>query len=245
MDYNLTSTTYEAPTTPSIEFLKSDDSLYRIFGTGVIIEPDTHLNYGIASIKGKDNLRPHLYTEVFRSLGTVRSHIVQVIGDYSSPILDLLNVKYVLIKSNEKIQDYDSRYNLVFEDKSVKILENQNVLPRSFMVYNYQEIPSIELPKNWSNYQFLKGWLKGDGKNEPFEFRIFGPTKDDFVKFVVINESKDWKEFVLDLNQPDEKVGNPDLTKVIELEISGPHFSDEEGWKIKELQISKGFFKIT
>ena len=94
MNYASTSTNFEAPQTPSIEFLKKDDSVHRVFGTGVILQPDSQMYYGISSIKGKDILRPFYFMQVFRAIGDMRAPALQHVTDYSSNILDMLNVKW-------------------------------------------------------------------------------------------------------------------------------------------------------
>jgi len=244
MNFNQTSLAIEPPVTPSIEFLQSDQSIHRVLPTGFIMEPDSHLMYGISSIRSNDLLRPPIYMDVFRSLGDVRANVDMISDDYSSQLLNLMNVKYVLINSYQKPIDYDGRYEVVFQDKSIKILENKDVLPRAFMVYDFKEIHPTESPKNWSQYQFLKGWIKGSGNEEMFEIALYGPTEKDLMKFNFQDDLNEWKEFKINLSDPVEISGNPNLSKVIKMEILGTSISENDGFKIKELQLTNDFKKL-
>jgi len=244
MSFNQTSLALEPPVTPSIEFLQNDQSIHRVLPTGTIMEPDSHLMYGISSIRSNDLLRPPIYMDVFRSLGNVRGSVDMILDDYSSPLLNLINVKYVLINSYQKLTDYDGRYEVVFQDKSIKILENKDVLPRAFMVYDFEEIHPTESPKNWSQYQFLKGWIKGSGNEEMFEITLYGPTEKDLMKFNFQDELNEWKEFKIDLSNPVEISGNPNISKIIKMEILGSSISENDVFKIKELQLTNDFQKL-
>jgi len=244
MNFNQTSLAVEPPVTPSIEFLQNDQSIHRVLPTGIIMEPDSHLMYGISSIRSNDLLRPPIYMDVFRSLGDVRANVDMILDDYSSPLLNLINVKYVLINSYQKPIDYNGRYEVVFQDKSIKILENKDVLPRAFMVYDFKEIHPTESPKNWSQYQFLKGWIKGSGNEEMFEITLYGPTEKDLIKFNLQDDLNEWKEFKIDLSDPVEISGNPNISKIIKMEILGTSISENDGFKIKELQLTNDFQKL-
>jgi len=244
MSYASTTNDEKAPTTPAIDFLKNDSSLHRIFPTGVILQPDSHLNYGFSSIKGNDLLRIPSYVELFRSTGDVRTKLDFISTDYSSTILNLLNVKYVLINSHQTPLESNGRYELVFEDDSVKVLENTQVLPRAFLVHDFIEILPENPSKNWSDFKFLKGWIKGSGNDNYFDFVIYGPTLNDSLKFKISDDSKDWKEFLLDIRSPEEIIGNPNLEQAIQMEIMGPSLSEKDGFKIKELQLTNEFLKI-
>lgn len=242
MFYNPTSTTYEAPTTPSIEFLQADNSLHRILPTGTLLPPDSNYNYDIESIRGNRIQKPLLFMDVFLSMGDVRAIVDMIIQDYSSPVLDLMNVKYILINKNEDVKTYDNRYELVFEDKSVKILENKHYLPRAFMVYDIIKTNNDDLPKDWSKYHFLKGWIKGSGNGDNFEIKIYGSTKDNYLKFFVPNNTPEWKEFLIDLKSPEEIAGNLDLSDVSGIKVSTS--SENPNFHITELQLTNNLLKL-
>ena len=78
-----------------------------------------------------------------------------VLSNESSRLHNLINSKYFLVikrdeQNNPSIKgniptSFDSvRFNLVFEDKSVVVLENRSVLPRAFMVYDWEIIRDDE-----------------------------------------------------------------------------------------------------
>ncbi|MEW6617750.1 MAG: YfhO family protein [bacterium] len=55
-------------------------------------------------------------------------------------LLNLFNVKYILLTRDIP----DDKFRMVFEDKSVKIIENKDVLPRAFIVHNSKLIKEKE-----------------------------------------------------------------------------------------------------
>ena len=139
------------PTTPAIEFLQKQDKPFRV-EFGETIPQNMWIPYGLESAAGYDAMAPLRYTEFLGSVLTGKvdnpyGRVAQV-ENYQSKLFDLLNIKYVLavkytpqgIRTPEgKVKDVftDSKFELAFEDKTVQIYENLDVLPRAFLVHDF------------------------------------------------------------------------------------------------------------
>jgi uncharacterized membrane protein YfhO len=124
---------------PAIQFLQQDKSLYRVTSYDApgekMMNANSLMPFGIQDIRGYDSIIAKQYAEYMRALAPQEELLYNRIAamyDYqalSSPLLNLLNVKYVL--SSRAVPNPD--YELVY-DGEIKIYENKNVLPRAFLV---------------------------------------------------------------------------------------------------------------
>jgi O-antigen/teichoic acid export membrane protein len=147
---------------PSIQFLQSDHSIFRVTSydlpgrsatnpdTGMkedvppqrVFNPNAGMYFGIEDIRGYDSIIPKQYAEYMGALAPQDELLFNRIApfyDYqplSSPLLDLLNVKYVLTTRPVP----NPGYKLVY-DHEIKIYENEHVLPRAFLVPQARVIP--------------------------------------------------------------------------------------------------------
>ncbi|MDE3076070.1 MAG: oligosaccharide flippase family protein, partial [Chloroflexota bacterium] len=140
-----------ASTPPSIQFLQGDQDLFRVtaFGADKTFEPNGNLLYGLQDARGYDSVilaRYAKFTELIEHQGELQFNRIASINRPSaldSPLLNLLNVKYVL--STRTIEA--PRYRLVFDRPELKIYQNLAVLPRAFVVPNVevQAAPAAQL----------------------------------------------------------------------------------------------------
>ncbi|TAH52437.1 MAG: hypothetical protein EYC68_06585 [Chloroflexota bacterium] len=124
---------------PAIQFLQQDKSLFRIASYDVRGEKTLNANsampFGLQDVRGYDSIIAKQYVEFMRLLAPQDELLYNRIAafyDYqplSSPLMNLLNVKYVLTTRALPNPNYDLVY-----DKEIKIYENKNVLPRAFLV---------------------------------------------------------------------------------------------------------------
>jgi hypothetical protein len=96
---------------PFVEFLHSDPQIYRTFSTDNFLYPNTNAAYGIADIRSLDPLQVRRYVEFLRK--DVSPNVYDRFDgtepnkDFlQSPLLDLMNVKYVLTNSNLYSRDF-------------------------------------------------------------------------------------------------------------------------------------------
>ncbi|MGI8589097.1 MAG: YfhO family protein [Chloroflexia bacterium] len=86
------------PPTPTTTFLQAQPGLFRTVGVGWALLPHTNLLYGLASLAGYDSLEPRLFRDLAAELDPTRGMWagVRPFHQVQSPLLNLLNVRYVL-----------------------------------------------------------------------------------------------------------------------------------------------------
>ncbi|MHB9091922.1 MAG: YfhO family protein, partial [Chloroflexota bacterium] len=130
----------------AIKFLRSDTELYRVTGYGDdSLHPNTAMIYGIADARGYDSIIPKQYTDYMnliepqRLLEHNRVARLSEAAALDSPLLDLLNVKYVVTK-----QTLDRpHYRLVY-DGEMRVYLNEDYLSRAFVVSQAEVLPGPE-----------------------------------------------------------------------------------------------------
>ena len=129
--------------TPAIEFLMADDDLFRI--TTYVGDDEKPLNantpwlYDIQDVRGYDSIIPRQYVETMEIVSQQSELLYNRIAPLftrqpealEAPLLDMLNVKYVVTNPNRRIEARG--YDLVY-DGEVRIYRNEEALPRAFWV---------------------------------------------------------------------------------------------------------------
>ncbi|MDH4207960.1 MAG: flippase, partial [Anaerolineae bacterium] len=127
-------------TPPSIQFLQQEKGLFRVATFNAPGEKTLNANvgmyYGLYDIRGYDSMIPKQYANfmgLIEPQGELIYNRIAPLYRYDSldsPLLDLLNVRYVLTT-----QHIPNRgYTLVYDDE-VRIYRNDDCLPRAFVVY--------------------------------------------------------------------------------------------------------------
>jgi hypothetical protein len=142
--------------TGSTRFLEADDDLFRIMrgpGSAGVLPPNTGAVYGVSDAQGYSSLVLDYYGEFMDLIEpglakTIRIRPLSRAESLASPLLDLLDVKYVLTKPDvsQELDDFDAAHEdieLVYEGE-IRIYENKNVLPRAFVVHDFKVLPEQE-----------------------------------------------------------------------------------------------------
>jgi hypothetical protein len=108
-----------------ITFLKENSAGYRVHDVDKTLYDNFQIVYGINETQGYNPLILKNYAEVMACIHNLSDN-------QNHPILDLLNVKYIL--SSKKLNN--SGFKLVFDKNNTYIYENKNVLSRAFVIYN-------------------------------------------------------------------------------------------------------------
>ncbi|MDH4209052.1 MAG: YfhO family protein, partial [Anaerolineae bacterium] len=142
--------------TGSTRFLAADKDLFRIMrgdGGGGVLPPNTAAVYGVSDAQGYSSLVLDYYGQFMDLIEPGLAKIIRIrplsrAESLASPLLDLLNVKYVLTESDvsQELAEFDAAHEdiqLVYEGE-IRIYENKNVLPRAFVVHDFKVLSEQE-----------------------------------------------------------------------------------------------------
>ncbi|MBV9120962.1 MAG: oligosaccharide flippase family protein, partial [Chloroflexi bacterium] len=126
-----------AVTPGSVSFLQQDHSLFRItaYGQDKMFEANGNTLYGIQDARGYDSVILGTYAQLsglIEPQDQLQYNRVKGIDRpdaLDSPLLDLLNVKYVL--SSQALSD--PKFRQVYEGPDGRVYQNTRVLPRAFV----------------------------------------------------------------------------------------------------------------
>ncbi|RME32529.1 MAG: flippase, partial [Thermoflexia bacterium] len=127
-------------TPPVVEFLRQDTSLWRYAtftppGTTKTMNANSGMLYDLQTVAGYDSIFPAQYADYMAliepqdELPYNRIASLRTWSALDSPLLDMLNVKYIL---TEVEIPNPAKYRLVYQDRAVRVYENLGVLPRAF-----------------------------------------------------------------------------------------------------------------
>ncbi|MBA2449022.1 MAG: oligosaccharide flippase family protein, partial [Chloroflexi bacterium] len=122
----------------SIQALQADPTVFRIvtFGEDDTLPSNTNMLFGLQDIRGYDTIILREYVEYLELIepqrGIAYSKVAKLFDERSlaSPLLDLLNVKYVLTSKTVR----QPGYTLVYEGEGIRVYRNERALPRAFVV---------------------------------------------------------------------------------------------------------------
>jgi O-antigen/teichoic acid export membrane protein len=134
---------------PSVNFLQGDDEPYRLASFNSPGEKTFNANVGmyyrLHDVRGYDSIIPKQYADfmgLIEEQGELIYNRIAPFYDYDSldsPLLDLLNVKYVMTTQHIP----NPGYTLVY-DGEVRIYRNDDYLPRAFVVYQAEVVEDEE-----------------------------------------------------------------------------------------------------
>ncbi len=144
----IVSASYFFPRTATTDFLLRDKSLYRILPVRdlskdfLVMPPNTNMPYRLHSVIGYDSLLIKRYSELMRLIETgttswmdqrcaPKFYQVEWPTRYDSKLLDMLNVKYLLVRPGVEIRE--DKFRNVFAGE-LNIYENKNFFSRAFLV---------------------------------------------------------------------------------------------------------------
>ena len=204
------------PTPGAIRFLQQDQSIYRVCGTGLILYPNIGMVWSLPDVRGYDTVVPNRYMALVNRIeGHYQYHFHSLFIRADAPLLDLLNVKYLLTD-----QEPGEKWELVYEGEgTVRVYRNRNVLPRAFVVYqaeivensdkslerlldeqfNFRERVILEQPPlNWSEPE------QAPATTPEVRFRVYEPnrvildvrTEADGLLVLTDNYAPGWQAFL-------------------------------------------------
>jgi O-antigen/teichoic acid export membrane protein len=139
MGFNTAAATRPLGLVPSaIEAIRADPGLFRVvtYGEDDTLPSNTNMLFGLQDVRGYDTIILRDYVEYLELLEPQRgipfSKVAKLFDErsLSSPLLDLLNVKYVLTSKRVTQPGYSQ----VFEGEGIRVYRNERALPRAFVL---------------------------------------------------------------------------------------------------------------
>ncbi|MCC7371311.1 MAG: oligosaccharide flippase family protein [Chloroflexi bacterium] len=130
----------------SIAAIKADPGLFRVvtFGEDDTLPSNTNMLFGLQDIRGYDTIILREYVEYLERIepqrGIPYSKVAKLFDQrsLSSPLLDLLNVKYVLTSKVLSLPGWT----LHAQGDGIRVYRNERAMPRAFVVGRTIEAPS-------------------------------------------------------------------------------------------------------
>lgn len=153
----------EYPSTSAINFLQQDPSQFRVMTIGRFLH-NGFIPFGIEDISGYGSLYPERYGEYLhlsqygkeKEFPKIFSRWI-TLKKFGSPLIDLINTKYVLLPSS---METDFPQLKPVYSGEITIFKNQNVFPRAFFVQKF-----IYAENAREAYELLGTFTRKDFKN--------------------------------------------------------------------------------
>jgi len=129
------------PALPELEWIRRDPDLFRVYGWGSVLAPNSAMAYRLQDVRGWDGLNPSRYTRLL-DLGYLRQSSDPERHLRNPTLLDLLNVKYVFVGPGVSLSP--PRY-VPAANSRVPLYVNMRAFPRAFLVDRYQVLTDSEL----------------------------------------------------------------------------------------------------
>jgi uncharacterized membrane protein YfhO len=135
------------PKTKTIEFLQKDKSLWRFMTVDRrVFPPNFSIVYHFPTIEGYDPLYLKKYAELITEIETGQAKDIMVFnriirpGNFSSELIDKLNVKYILSLSELN----SPKLKKVFQEGETRVYENLKVRPRVVLSQGMLKVSSYQ-----------------------------------------------------------------------------------------------------
>jgi hypothetical protein len=187
-----------------VEFLIKNTKECRIYDKDKILLDNFQIIYEIQEINGYNPIILDSYDDFLKCIHNLSDN-------QNHPILDLLNVKYILTLTKLN----NSGFKLIFDNNHTYIYENMNVLPRAFVIYNVSVKSKNDIINELKNESFnptnallinknIDNLPQSNKTYEPVEISKYSPneiilqTNTTEPGFLVLSEVyyPDWKAYV-------------------------------------------------
>lgn len=176
-----------APPTPMIRKLQTiaaetpATQPFRIAGMGAMLFPNTNALFGLEDVRAHDPMINERYVQFLaKTAGYNPQEYIAMLHDADAPVLDFLNVRFVL---DDPGREKDlSRYRVVYDGPDGRIFENLRVLPRFYAVRNvlleYDDArfdEKLSAHRDWANTALVEF---GDVETPRMRDDLFGPKSE-------------------------------------------------------------------
>lgn len=156
---------YLYPETELTNFLKEQPGLYRFTG---LIPQSMFIPYNLFSPEGYEPLMIKRYGEFANQINEENLLKISagsrwvIVNRQESPLLNLLGTKYLLSFNSDPVSEWDpqyfrypkEKYELIFQYGLSQVYENKEVLPRAFIVHDFQVLEDEAILRTLMNKDF-------------------------------------------------------------------------------------------
>jgi hypothetical protein len=123
------------PVVPEVQLVRQDPGLFRVMGLGGSLVPNASMVYGMHDVRGYDGLMVARYAQLLEAVlkyepGLQHFNAVNLV----SPLIDLMNVKYVFGAPNIAVPE---GWFTKLTDGEAPLYRNTRVFPRAFLVDSF------------------------------------------------------------------------------------------------------------
>jgi hypothetical protein len=123
------------PVVPEIQLVQKDPGLFRVLGLGASMVPNASMVYGMHDVRGYDGLMVARYAQLLEAVLRYQPGLQHFEApNLVSPLIDLLNVKYVFGAPNIPVPE---GWFTKVTDGDAPLYRNTRVFPRAFLVDSY------------------------------------------------------------------------------------------------------------
>lgn len=163
------------PPTPGIEYLQAQPGLFRLEKKNLAFY-NTLTPYGLQLLTGYESIFPDRYAALLAAVdpGTRRAMRSTALAEFDSPILDGLNLRYLLTLPWEKLDS--PRWREVYAGEDMRIYENPQATERAYVVGAVESFPGPAPALRW-----LQSPAYRAGLSAAVEGTLPGPVSPDAV----------------------------------------------------------------
>ncbi|MGA1821418.1 MAG: hypothetical protein ACMUIG_02705 [Thermoplasmatota archaeon] len=179
-----------------LEFLKDHSEGYRVYDTSsddvLLIMDNKQIIYGIYTIGGYNPLNLEYYTDLTDSIHNLSYNP-------HHPILDMLSVKYIL--TSERL--HESGFELVYSEHHggrKYIYENQNALPKAFVVHQIRHLSGEKVFESVVNMSFDPSAEVFVDDPDSIKYSSTDDGSDDIVE--IVEDSDNRMRIEIDITNP-------------------------------------------
>lgn len=130
------------PAVSQIDAVRQDNGVYRVIGWGDALLPNAASVYGLADPRGYDGIGPRDWIRTLEPSMGADTAYQRLTGPAAFPMLDLLNVKYVIGEPGVELPS--PHFARIVDERSASVWRNEQAFPRAFLADRFQVLPSAE-----------------------------------------------------------------------------------------------------
>ncbi len=134
------------PTTPLLAFLRAQPGVFRVVGADTALFPNTNVMAGLEDIRTHDPIERRDYTELLdATCGYPPFEYAKRVRDLNAPVLDFLNVRYLVARPGYSAPG--PKWRQVYQGTDGTVFENAQVMARFTVPPQIDVVaPRIQLP---------------------------------------------------------------------------------------------------